>query len=162
VHLKRVITINLLLILILLVSACGGEEPIQVNPEESAEPNADMVNPAAVYCVGLGYTIENVTRNEGVDTDCIFPDGSGCGQWDFLSGRCGQEYSFCELQGHTLGEGTNIGTCQFPDSSICDEFLFFSGVTFSPDSCSFCGLSSGFFRQSGADTPTLGGCPSSS
>ncbi|MEE8355666.1 MAG: DUF333 domain-containing protein, partial [Anaerolineales bacterium] len=90
-NVKRLITINLLLILTILVAACGGEEPIQVNPEESAEPIADIVNPAAVYCDGLGYTIENITHNEGVDADCIFPDGSGCGQWDFLSGRCGQE-----------------------------------------------------------------------
>lgn len=125
-NLKRVTTIGLLLILVFLVSACGGGEPEQVNPEESAEPIADMANPAAVYCDGLGYTMENVTRNGGGDADCIFPDGSRCGQWDFLSGRCGQEYSFCGLQGHLLGEGSNIGTCQFPDGSICDEFLFFS------------------------------------
>ena len=86
-----------------------------------------MANPAAVYCGGLGYAMENVTRNGGEDADCIFPDDSRCGQWDFLSGRCGQEFSYCSLQGYILGEGRNIGTCQFPDGSICDEFLFFSG-----------------------------------
>jgi len=124
---KRVTTIGLLLISILLVSDCAGGEPIQINPEHSVEPIADMANPAAVYCDGLGYTLENVTRNGGEDADCIFPNGSRCGQWDFLSGRCGQEFSFCGLQGHIPGEGINIGTCQFPDGSRCDEFLFFSG-----------------------------------
>lgn len=124
---KRFSTIGLLLASILLTSACGGGEASQVNPEESAEPIADMANPAAVYCGGLGYAMENVTRNGGEDADCIFPDESRCGQWDFLSGRCGQEFSYCSLQGYNLGEGTNIGTCQFPDGSTCDEFLFFSG-----------------------------------
>ena len=126
-NVKRGATIGLLLISILLVSACGGGEPIQDNSEESTEPIADMANPAAMYCDGLGYTMENVTRDGGGDADCIFPDGSRCGQWDFLSGRCGQKFSFCGLQGHIPGEGTNIGTCQFPDGSICDEFLFFTG-----------------------------------
>ena len=124
---KRFSTIGLLLAMILLTSACGGGESSQVNPQESAEPIADMANPAAVYCGELGYAMENVTRNGGEDADCIFPDESRCGQWDFLSGRCGQEFSYCSLQGYNLGEGTNIGTCQFPDGSTCDEFLFFSG-----------------------------------
>jgi len=124
---KRFSTIGLLLASILLTSACGDGEPSQVKPEETAEPIANMANPAAVYCGELGYAMENVTRNGGEDADCIFPDESRCGQWDFLSGRCGQEFSYCSLQGYSLGEGTNIGTCQFPDGSTCDEFLFFSG-----------------------------------
>jgi len=108
---KRFSTIGLLLASILLTSACGDGEPSQVKPEETAEPIANMANPAAVYCGELGYAMENVTRNGGEDADCIFPDESRCGQWDFLSGRCGQEFSYCSLQGYNLGEGTNIGTC---------------------------------------------------
>jgi putative hemolysin len=86
-----------------------------------------MANPSAVYCEGLGYSMENVIRNGGGDADCIFPDGSRCAQWDFLSGRCGQEFTYCKTQGFNLEEGTNIGTCRFADNSTCDEFLFFSG-----------------------------------
>jgi putative hemolysin len=63
-----------------------------------------------------------------MDADCIFPDGNQCGQWDFLSGRCGQEYTYCLQQGGAiLDQGTNIGTCVFDDSSICDEYTFFLG-----------------------------------
>jgi putative hemolysin len=87
-----------------------------------------MANPAAVYCEGLGYTSETVTRNGGEDADCIFPDGSRCAAWDFLAGRCGEVFSYCVQQGYDLiaGEG-NVGTCQFPDGSTCDEYSFFSG-----------------------------------
>ncbi len=54
-------------------------------------------------------------RNGGEDADCVFPDGSRCGQWDFLSGRCGQEFSYCKIESFNLEEGTNIGICRFPD-----------------------------------------------
>lgn len=70
--------------------------------------------------------MENVILNSGGDADCIFPDGTRCAQWDFLSGRCGQEFTYCKTQGFNLEEGTNIGICRFPDNSSCDEFLFFS------------------------------------
>ena len=112
---------------ILLATACAGRDPVQPGPDESTEPIADMANPAAVYCSGLGYEMETVTRNGGDDADCIFPDGSRCGQWDFLSGRCGQEYSYCSQQGYKLLEGTNSVICQFPDGSTCDDFLFLTG-----------------------------------
>ncbi|MEE4195673.1 MAG: DUF333 domain-containing protein [Anaerolineae bacterium] len=101
------------------------------NSRETMEPDFEvigMANPASVYCQGLGYTEESVERNGGTDSDCIFPDGSRCSTWDFLAGRCGQEYTFCALQGGTIeaGEG-NIGTCRFSDGSICEEYQFFSG-----------------------------------
>jgi putative hemolysin len=112
---------------ILLISACSSENPDPNNIEESVENIADMANPSAVYCAGLGYSMENVTRNSGGDADCIFTDDSRCAQWDFLSGRCGQEFTYCKMQGFNIEQGTNIGVCRFPDDSYCDEFQYFSG-----------------------------------
>jgi putative hemolysin len=126
-NLKRCISILIFSASILLATACAGRDPVQSGPDESTESNANMANPAAVSCSGLGYKMETVTRNGGEDADCIFPDESRCGQWDFLSGRCGQESSYCSQQGYKILEGTNIGACQFPDGSTCDEFLFFTG-----------------------------------
>jgi putative hemolysin len=86
-----------------------------------------MANPSAVYCEGLGYPEESVERNGGMDADCLLPDGSRCGAWDLLSGRCGQEFTFCEMNNGTIEEGSNIGTCQFSDGSTCDEYQYFLG-----------------------------------
>ncbi len=119
--------LGFILITILFISACSSKNTVPNNQTESDENIVDMANPSAVYCVGLGYSMENVIRNGGGDADCIFPDGSRCAQWDFLSGRCGQEFTYCKTQGHNLDEGTNIGICRFPDDSSCDEFQFFSG-----------------------------------
>jgi putative hemolysin len=71
--------------------------------------------------------MENVVTDAGSDADCIFPDDSRCGSWDFLSGRCGQSFSYCAQNGGMLQEGANIGTCVFPDGSSCSEFDFFEG-----------------------------------
>jgi len=113
--------------IMVVISACTNANYDLSEPDESKENIAGMPNPAAVYCEGLGYSMENVTRNGGGDADCIFTDGSRCGQWDLLSGRCGQEFSYCKIQDFNLEEGANIGICQFPDGSYCDEFQFFSG-----------------------------------
>jgi putative hemolysin/Tol biopolymer transport system component len=61
-----------------------------------------------------------------IETVCVFPDGNECEEWDFLSGRCGQEYSYCAQQGYVLEPGDNMATCLFPDGSSCLEFEYFN------------------------------------
>jgi putative hemolysin len=127
------------IILLALAVVIAGCAPQNVTPDESAVENLPleksaekmdmpaMANPAAVYCEGLGYGMENVQRNAGSDADCIFLDGTQCGQWDFLSGRCGHEFTYCEMQAGTIEEGANILTCRFSDGSTCDEYQYFLG-----------------------------------
>lgn len=111
----------------------AAEEPVEEAAEDSAEDpdegDASLANPAAVYCEGLGHEMEARATAAGADAACVFPDGSECGQWDFLAGRCGQEQSYCQQQGGVLqaGEG-NIGTCVFADGSSCLEMEFFEGT----------------------------------
>jgi putative hemolysin len=126
---KILVTLAFTLAAILFLPACASEQPNQVItaiPTET-EHLPDMANPAAVYCEGLGYSMESVTRDGGQDADCIFSDGSRCAQWDFLAGRCGQAFTFCKMQGFELEVDTNIGICRFPDGSYCDEYQYFSG-----------------------------------
>ena len=112
---------------LLFSSACSVVSGESTETSELDENVVDMANPAAVYCDELGYSMEYVERNGGADADCIFPDGSRCAQWDFLSGRCGQEFTYCEMQGNTIEEGSNIGTCRFSDGSSCAEYLYIFG-----------------------------------
>jgi len=115
------------IIMSLFITACSTSIPVNNNLEDSDDVITGMANPAAVYCEGLGYSLESVQRDGGIDADCIFLDGSRCPQWGFLSGRCGQEYTYCYMEGNELEEGTNVGSCRFPDNSFCDEYLFFTG-----------------------------------
>ena len=118
--------ILILLVLGLVLSACALIKPEETEPQETDQV-IRMANPAAVYCEGLGYGYESVERDGGMDADCVFPDGERCAQWDFLAGRCGQEMTFCEMQGGTIQADGNIGTCIFSDGSTCNEHQLFSG-----------------------------------
>lgn len=61
-----------------------------------------MANPAAVYCLEMGYNHEVVKDADGEHGVCTLPDGTECDDWQFLSGECGTEYSYCEQEGYTL------------------------------------------------------------
>jgi putative hemolysin len=132
---RRIALFTLLLALASIIAACGplqqlsgtaDEEPVPADAEEPGQ--VGMPNPAAVYCEGLGYTLEARETEGGEDAACIFPDGSECPQWDFLGGRCGQTWTYCAQQGYVPGDtGSNVATCTFPDGSSCPEIDFFNG-----------------------------------
>lgn len=118
--------ITVLVALIIILTACTPTLDKTQEPTDVQLNSVSLANPAAIYCEGLGYSMESVERNGGEDADCVFLDGSHCAQWDFLSGRCGQSFSYCEQQGGVLEAGGNIGICRFSDGSYCDEYAFFT------------------------------------
>jgi putative hemolysin len=91
-------------------------------------------NPASIYCQELGYKTEFRTDSSGGQYEvCIFPDGSECGTWDFLKGKCGQRFSCCEMKGSKIKtEVKDMGTwkmeyavCVLSDGSEFLEWEFF-------------------------------------
>ncbi|MFH0862501.1 MAG: C1 family peptidase [Candidatus Altiarchaeota archaeon] len=59
-----------------------------------------MYNPATRYCTDLGYGYQRISTLKGEDIECVLPDGSACGEWDFLAGKCGKGYNFCGVNGY--------------------------------------------------------------
>lgn len=57
-------------------------------------------DPAAVYCVDMGYehetTAESDSSQEGI---CHITEDLSCDSWDYYKGKCGQEYSLCAKNG---------------------------------------------------------------
>ena len=109
------------------------EEPASVNDSTGL---TGLANPAAVYCVDLGYTLDGAGN-------CIFSDNTSCEQWDFWRGKCGASFTYCESQGFTLENRTdNMGTwssayavCIFDDGSECEEHDYMRGDC-APSLCS--------------------------
>jgi hypothetical protein len=53
-------------------------------------PQANMPNPASVYCEQNGNTLEIRTADDGSQSGvCVFPDSSTCDEWAYFRGECG-------------------------------------------------------------------------
>ncbi len=58
--------------------------------ENTPTPQANMPNPASVYCQEQGYQSEIRTAADGSQSGvCIFPDGTECDEWAYYRGECG-------------------------------------------------------------------------
>lgn len=76
---------NLLIIFFfLLLTACGGPTTTPTATDE-----ANMPNPASVFCEEQGGKVEIVTADDGSQSGfCVFEDGSKCDEWAFFRGEC--------------------------------------------------------------------------
>jgi putative hemolysin len=54
------------------------------------ENQVGIANPASVYCVAQGGTLEIASGEGGEIGYCHLPDGSVCEEWAFMRGECGQ------------------------------------------------------------------------
>ena len=112
----------------------------------SCKSNANLPNPASVYCEENGGTLE-IREDEGGGQVgyCVFEDGSECEEWTFYRGDCkpgdsltpgeglpNPASAYCEENGGTLEiredeSGGQVGYCIFEDSSQCEEWAYYRG-----------------------------------
>jgi putative hemolysin len=126
----------------IILSACN---LISGNDNKNSS-NANMPNPASVFCEDNGGKLDIRTAEDGSQSGvCVFPDGSECDEWAFFRGECKPGGSlntnanmanpaavFCEENGgvseiRTDEDGSQSGVCVFPDGSECDEWAYFRG-----------------------------------
>jgi putative hemolysin len=74
------------ILLIAALAACTAE----TSPDTTTlnDNEANLPNPASVYCEEQGYTVEMREGADGVYGVCIFPDGSECDEWAYFRGEC--------------------------------------------------------------------------
>ena len=65
---------------VLTLAGCGNNQPTVENPDE----NAEIANPASVYCEENGWTL---VLEEGAWL-CMFADGSYCEEWAYQRWEC--------------------------------------------------------------------------
>ena len=128
---KRICLAVIMLLVVSLLSACA--PPAQPAPGEAELPPSEeaatdkgcggdgigVANPAALQCLELGYEYQVVDELLGQAGYCVFPDGDKCEGWEFFSGKCGQEHSYCALNGYelrTVSDGRNPFS---PEYAVC-------------------------------------------
>jgi putative hemolysin len=84
---KRITTFTIIL---MALTACTAL-PVQTSDPAATEmPQANMPNPASVYCEQKGNKLEIRTAADGSQSGvCVFPDGSTCDEWAYFRGQCG-------------------------------------------------------------------------
>lgn len=80
----------------LIISSCSTptpETPTETVPAPQDTPSsgeANMPNPASVYCESQGGTVEIRTAEDGSQYGiCVFSSGEECDEWAYYRGECG-------------------------------------------------------------------------
>lgn len=83
--------IHVFTVILMALAACTAPRT-QTPPEPAATGTiqANMPNPASVYCEAHGNRHEIITAADGSQSGvCVFPDGSTCDEWAYFRGECG-------------------------------------------------------------------------
>jgi len=78
-----------------------------------------MNDPSEVYCSGLGYEFIVKETIEGQTGFCKMPDGKEISSWNFLLGKEGKEYSYCEKEGYGMRTILSTSKCSVVFSREC-------------------------------------------
>jgi putative hemolysin len=84
---KRILPITLIL---MALAACAAPQAQISGSAATGTIQANIPNPASVYCEQNGNTLEIRTAADGSQNGiCIFPDGGTCDEWAYFRGECG-------------------------------------------------------------------------
>jgi putative hemolysin len=74
--------------LVITLAACVNETPVPT-PVTLVDEDAEMANPASVYCEKYGGKLVIRTDASGGQSGvCVFADGSECDEWAYFRGEC--------------------------------------------------------------------------
>jgi putative hemolysin len=84
---KRILTF---IVILMVLTACTAQQFQVSEPAATNASQANMANPASVYCEQNGNKLEIHTAADGSQYGiCVFPDGSTCDEWAYYRGECG-------------------------------------------------------------------------
>lgn len=94
---QRLTSILLGIFIVLTVCTTPQSQPTTATVPTDV-PQANIPNPASVYCEEQGYRVEIRAAADGSQSGvCIFPDGSECDEWAYFRGECGPTTSPTEI-----------------------------------------------------------------
>ncbi|RLJ01790.1 MAG: hypothetical protein DRP11_03860 [Candidatus Aenigmatarchaeota archaeon] len=78
-----------------------------------------LKNPAAIYCKEMGYTMYIEETEAGEIGMCRISETISCPAWEFLTGTCGEEYSYCKKMGYGIKTVNDTNKCSNIPLSRC-------------------------------------------
>jgi putative hemolysin len=112
------VRIILFLTFIALALACG------------TVPVSAMINPAAGYCMALGYQYTDTTGPDGSMTGyCVLANNQSVDAWRFLRGEVARDQSYCVKQGYGIKLVNDSVTCKIFLTTSCAVCVMPDGST---------------------------------
>ena len=107
-------------IILMALASCSAPQVQAPELVATDTPQANMPNPASLYCEQNGNQLEIHTAADGSQNGvCVFPDGSTCDEWAYYRGECGPAAQKSPTSGMTVevateasggGPGGSVGT----------------------------------------------------
>ncbi len=86
---KKIVTL-ILILTALALTACKAFQVQTLETTGTDMHQANMPNPASVFCEQKGNKLEIQTASDGSQSGiCVFPDGTICDEWAYFRGECG-------------------------------------------------------------------------
>ncbi len=86
---KRIVVLITYILFVASLTACSAFHGQLFKPAATETGVLNMPNPASVFCVENGGTLEIRTAADGSQSGvCVFTDGSECEEWAFFRGEC--------------------------------------------------------------------------
>jgi putative hemolysin len=105
--------------------------------EVTLSPQANLPNPASVYCEQNGGNVEFRQDASGGEAGvCVFPDGSECDEWAYYRGEC-RPTSPLASTASPAGETIAVEPVQFPTPLSIDPAEWDGWWTYTDDSYGF-------------------------
>lgn len=83
-HHTRLVGLAALMLMAPLASACGsGDSPSSTEPPVVPGDTSQIANPASVFCIEQGGTLEIVDEANGQVGYCTLPDGTRVEEWEY-------------------------------------------------------------------------------
>jgi uncharacterized protein len=106
---KSIILLTACVLIIASLAACTAPWTKSSESAGTDMPQANMPNPASVYCQQNGNKLEIHTAADGSQNGvCVFPNGSTCDEWAYFRAECGPAEATSEASGG--GPGGSGGT----------------------------------------------------
>jgi uncharacterized protein len=68
----------------LIMAACGGDDsPTSTEAPVAPDDSTQIANPASVFCIEQGGTLEIVDEADGQVGYCTLPDGTRIEEWEY-------------------------------------------------------------------------------
>jgi putative hemolysin len=113
-------------VVVLLLAACAGPGAVPTPARAAtAASDANLPNPASVFCEQQGYRLEIRTAADGSQAAvCVFPDGSECDEWAFMRGECRPGGAASAATALPTVEGGYAGWRSHAQADYCFEFQY--------------------------------------